>query len=564
MTAQTSDVYSDNLQSTPSDEIDLRQYILVFIRWWREIFAITLLTGVIAAVVVISLNNMRTPVYNADADLIITRLASNIQLDDRVVTTSNTPQIDLNSWRTSLLQLVKSSVVANRVIEEMGDELPEYLRSPAVLLNVITAKLLIAENGGSPSNIIRVTATTVDPEVAASLANSWADQYVSYVHGLYGEVPQAMLESVEAELEQSHLAYESAQLALEEFVATNQMDTLERQILEKSKLRDELMLNHTQMLSAVVTSGYKARLSLYSTLAQIPAEHASEIIQAQSLANVGTLNRLYQLRGSAAIQLDQARNMEASLVGGGEAAAKSNVSALQMLKLAVFTALQEDTRLPLLSTVPFENIQMSLDEQLADTRALIAVLEEYIGTLDTNIRTLSEAEVVDPNLSALTGVQNNPQSSVVGTGVYSDVLAAYAHLLTPGNSLEQLSNEVNSAMSESQETLMVQLENEIRALQAASSAEKARERQLIYQRDQAWTTYETVGSKLRDLSLLRSSSNSEVRMGNPALPPVTPKPPIDLFVPVAAALAAGFLFAVILAFIVDAIGGQPFFARRSA
>ena len=81
MTAQTSDVYSDNLQSTPSDEIDLRQYILVFIRWWREIFAITLLTGVIAAVVVISLNNMRTPVYNADADLIITRLASNIQLD---------------------------------------------------------------------------------------------------------------------------------------------------------------------------------------------------------------------------------------------------------------------------------------------------------------------------------------------------------------------------------------------------------------------------------------------------------------------------------------------------
>jgi uncharacterized protein involved in exopolysaccharide biosynthesis len=315
MTAQTSDVYSDNLQSAPSDEIDLRQYILVFIRWWREILAITLFAGLIVAVGVILLNNSRTPAYSANADLIITRLASNIEIDERVVTTSNTPQIDLNSWRTSLLQLVESSVVANRVIEELGDELPSNLRSPAVLLNVITAKLLTAENGGTPSNIIRVTATTVDPDLAASLANSWAEQFVTYVNGLYGEVPQAMLESVETELEQSRLAYETAQVALEEFVATNQMDTLDRQILQKSKLRDELMLNHTQMLTAAVTSGYQARLSLYSTLAQIPAEHASEVIQAQSIAHIQTLNRLYQLRDSAATQLDQARNMEASLVG---------------------------------------------------------------------------------------------------------------------------------------------------------------------------------------------------------------------------------------------------------
>jgi uncharacterized protein involved in exopolysaccharide biosynthesis len=95
------------------------------------------------------------------------------------------------------------------------------------------------------------------------------------------------------------------------------------------------------------------------------------------------------------------------------------------------------------------------------------------------------------------------------------------------------------------------------------SAERAKQQQLTHQRDLAWTTYETVGNKLQELSLLRSSANTEVRVGNPALIPNTPEPNLSPFLPMIAITLFGFMAAVMVALLVDSLGGMPFFARRA-
>lgn len=569
MTAQTPDVYSGNLPTDDTDEIDLRRYLLVLARWWREILIISLFAGVIAGTIIFFVNNSRTPMYAATSDLIIARLVSNIELDERISTTNAAAQSDAGGWRTSLLQLVQNSVVANEVIEELGDKLPPELRNIDAILGVISAEIPISEDGKNFSNLIRITAITDNPEISAQIATSWAGHLVFYINGLYGEVPQTMLESVSLEREQSLLRYQAAEKAYEEFVANNKIDELSRQLDEKSTLRSELMVNFTRMVTAVVSTDYNARLDLYHVLANANTEHAKAVVTAQLDGNVELLNQLYGLRGSAIAQLNQARNMERSLVDGGGAAAKSNISALQLLKLTVFASVQATDSVPAnLSISSIEQpIDMNLDEQLADVRALITVLEEYLNSLDADITALAEAKVTIPALSTLTESQaaldaQDEQIEIAAATTDTDTASAYAHLLMLNDTFEQLPPEIQATLDDTHETVVTKLESEIRTLRAAMTAEEARQQQLIHQRDLAWTTYEAVGNKLQELNLLRSSANSEVRMGNPAVVPREPRSEWSPVLLVVALTVAGFFIAILVALLVDSVGGGPFFARR--
>jgi uncharacterized protein involved in exopolysaccharide biosynthesis len=567
MTAQTTDVYTGDLRPEESGEIDLRRYILVLVKWWREILVISILAGAVAGATIALLNYNKSPLYSADADILIARLLSNIELDDRVSTSVGTGQADLNGWRASLLQLAKSSAVANLVLEELMNDLPVDLQAANALAEVVEATIPSSPDERFPSNLIRITVTTTTPELSAKIANSWTRHLVDHINGLYGEVPESTINSVTAERDQALLAYQAAQEEYEKFVADNQISLLSRQIAEKSSLRTEIMLNYTRMVTSMVSSAYLARIHLYDTLTSAPMKHAEALIAAQSKGNVKSLDLLYNLRSSAIAQLNHARIMEGSLVDGGEAAAKSNISALQLLKLAMFATLQNDEVLPYSLALPgqTQGIDMTLEEQLTDVRALVTVLEEYVAQVEEDIRQLAASTMIGADLAAIGGLENrgDATSGAAETPSAATASDAYTQLLTPGGVLEQAPVDINSTVSDANEQLLETLEADIRALEAAMSAERAKQQQLTHQRDLAWTTYETVGNKLQELSLLRSSANTEVRVGNPALIPNTPEPNLSPFLPAIALTLFGFMAAVMLALLVDSLGGMPFFARRA-
>jgi uncharacterized protein involved in exopolysaccharide biosynthesis len=568
MTANTTDVYPGSVSPNNPDEIDIRRYLLVLIKWWREILVITLFAGGITGLVIMLLNNYKTPMYAAAADILVVRLFSNIELDDRVSTSLGQGESDQNAWRASLLQMVTSSDVANTVFAEMQDDLPESLDSPTRLLSVIESEIPLSPDGRFPSNILRITAETADPELSAKIANNWAHHLVEYINGLYGEVPESMISNVVAERDGALLAYETAQKEYEDFVANNQLDSLTRQIKEKTTIRDEVMLNYTRMITSAVSTEYGARASLYDALVTAPAIHAEAMAAAQSTGNVETLTSLYRLRASAISQLNQARLMEASLEDGGEAAAMSNTIALQLLKMATFATLHNEESFPAIfsPTAPIDAAEMTLEEQLTDVRALVSVLESYVAQLEGDIKELAESNMVGADLAAIGGIEN-PTTSMSATGVTThstSLAAAYAQLLVPEDVLNQAPVDIGSTVSDAHEQLLSTLEQELNTLKAAQTAEMAKERQLLHQRDLTWTTYDAVGIKLQELNLLRSAANSEVRVGNQALVPSSPEPATGIAVPVAAVTLLAFIFAVALALVVDSLGGAPFFSRRTA
>lgn len=568
MTAQTTDVYSGNLRPDNSDEIDVRRYLLVLVKWWREILVISILTGAIAGVTLTALNNNKTPVYAANADILIARLMSNIELDERVSTSVGSGVSDANGWRASLLQLAKSSVVANAVLAELKGELPASLQTADALVGVIAASVPLSPDERYASNLIRITATTSVPDASAKIANSWARHLVDHINAVYGEVPATTIESVTIERDQALLAYQAAEEEYKDFVANNQIAVLSRQIEEKSTLRSELMLNYTRMVTAVISNEYNARIAYYTTLVTTPLEHATALVEAQSAGNVESLTLLYNLRASAVAQLSHAQNMERSLVDGGEAAAKSNAAALQLLKLAAFATLRGDENIPqgLTLNSQTQEIEMTLEEQLVDVRALATVLEEYVAQVEAEIAQVAESNMVGADLAAVGGLENPVDAATEsGSGAPNALLAeAFDQLLASGSLLNQLPANGDSTVSDAHEELLSTLEAEIRTLQAAISAERAKERQLTHQRDLAWTTYDAVGNKLQELTLLRSSANTEVRVGNPALVPRSPQPQASPVMTIVALTLLGFLVAIVLALLVESLGGAPFFARRTA
>ena len=106
------------------------------------------------------------------------------------------------------------------------------------------------------------------------------------------------------------------------------------------------------------------------------------------------------------------------------------------------------------------------------------------------------------------------------------------------------------------------METEIQALQSQLEAEKARERQLLQNRDLAWEAYSTMNNKVTELQLARSTTNSEVRLAAPAVEPVKAKPGVNVTLMAAMGGVGGLVLGVVIAYVAWFLGYQPFFRRN--
>jgi uncharacterized protein involved in exopolysaccharide biosynthesis len=551
------------------DEIDLRRYLQLLVQWRREIILIPLLAAGLAIGAVTFLNSQRPILYTASADVVIARFTSNINIDERFDTNVNAVPVDNSTWRNSLVALVYNEMIAASVIEELGDGLPDDLKQPSVLQGLVSAEVPTNEDGRE-TNLVRINARTLDPALSALIADSWTRHYIDYINSVYGQVPASTIADVSTEHDAAFEAYEMAQTALEEFIANNQIDALEREIFEKSNLRSNLVANYNRVLSETVSSNFDAQLKVYNSLSSFAANSAFNALDTRLAQGRLELESLYEMRSKASLYLNQARAMERVLVAGGEAAAKSNVQALQLFKMLAFGSGETGEPGAPLSTVPVlsnsATVDMSVEEQITDVRAIVATLEEDVATLDAQVEELSARQVAPTSLGSIDGLTELSSGLPISltNPAYSEMLTSlYNDLLLPNAIIKQLPIQDSVTVDDASKALFAQLDSDLGRLSAALSAEMSRELQLTRQQELAWTTYETLGSKLQELNLLRATTNSEVRLGSSADFPVSPDSKMGFLLPAVVAAFAAFLFALILALAVDALGGSPFLTRRA-
>lgn len=324
------------------DEIDLRQYLDVLIHWWREIVAITAGAAVLAALGILTLRLMLPPIYVASAGVAIARTVSDVSFDERFRTTADeigTDTISASARRSALLGLATTGSVASDVIAELGDLLSEEERDPAKLLQQIEAEPGPASGTRTDSDLIRITVTTDSPEKAAAIANAWARAYVRQVNTVYGQVPDEVLTSIQAELTVAEQSYREAQSRLEAFLAENR----------------------TKELTSLLT------------VLQQRVDQEVALIQ----------SRLAEWQYTQE-QLTTARALRAQLEQGGDGAARSGMMALQTLKLAAYGKPASNLQLEL-RDLP----EVTQEAMLADVDGLITSLERRLAELDREITTRS-------------------------------------------------------------------------------------------------------------------------------------------------------------------------------
>jgi len=425
----------------PEDEIDLRQYVLVLVAWWREIVLIALLTAVAAAALVLLSRFILPPAYEATATVTIARTQSNISFDDRFQTsvaqgdvTANSRVIDYSARRSSLLGLVASNNIAQAVIEQLGDNLNEDEQRPSYLLKQVVAELGEATDTRSASDLILITVNAETAQKAAEIANAWAENYVALVNKLYGEVPTELLASVIVELGQSQIAYDQAQQSLEDFIASNEIARLDRLIAEKqdiiqslqkgrqtaiTTIVDEELAARGQIISAYITAQANNRLlafnkeqdakrGIISALIQADTNNRLQALQVDQDARnqifkayadadtrskvavfseqveqkLRTLSNYYDRKHKLDRLLSEAQGLWLQVSLGDEASVQSNSLALLLLKTQVYAS---STDLPVGLQLRLDDLsgaEVSAGDQAKDVDVLVDVLRTQLSELD--------------------------------------------------------------------------------------------------------------------------------------------------------------------------------------
>jgi len=205
------------------DEIDLREYINVLIKYWKWIIALALLSAIVAFVV----SSFLPRSYEAQANVVILKSRTEISFDPKFQTVTE-DQTNQKGYQDTFVNLATSSDVASIVLDKSGNLLEADQRNVLSLL-----KKVKASNAG---DVIGIKVADPDPTVAAQLANVWASTYEAYVNELFSDRSSSLLSEVQTQAQDIAQTYQQAQSALERFLADNQIAGLEREVKVKQDL----------------------------------------------------------------------------------------------------------------------------------------------------------------------------------------------------------------------------------------------------------------------------------------------------------------------------------------
>jgi uncharacterized protein involved in exopolysaccharide biosynthesis len=193
------------------EEIDLRAYIEVLLKYWYWIVGLAALAAAAAFVY----TSLQPATYEARSVVIITAPRYQMQFDERFET-----QLGVPAYK-AFPTLATSDGVLQAVVEA-------YSPSPASGIEKWTLttlrRMVAATSEGDPSLVI-LTVTSRSPEDAAGIANVWADTLVVRGSALYGQ-GEADAAFFEAQAQEAQVALERAESALVDFQARNQISIL--------------------------------------------------------------------------------------------------------------------------------------------------------------------------------------------------------------------------------------------------------------------------------------------------------------------------------------------------
>jgi succinoglycan biosynthesis transport protein ExoP len=281
------------------DEIDLRQYIAILLRYKFWIVGLAF----ISAVTAFGVSSLLPSTYEATALVAATKPSYVIQFDPRVQT-----QSDLQPS----FQAYPALAMGDQLAVELQQALAAQFPSTPYTLRDLQEKM--EAKNGSDQSVIQLVVKDHDPERAAAIVNEWAALFVESTNQLYGQSDED-LSFFEAQLQDAEVELSSAEQALIDFQAINQANVLQTQ-LDNKRAALQQYLGGARMLRLIIQDGksLQARLETQdpSLRASLSDEIASLFVEIESLTGQGLPIQL-QLSGQQGLS-DKAVGEQATYV----------------------------------------------------------------------------------------------------------------------------------------------------------------------------------------------------------------------------------------------------------
>jgi len=330
------------------ETIDLRPYVEALVRrWW------VILGAVIAGVLVAILLYTNQTNYRAMALVAVTDPTQRLQFDPRITNT-----LDLDTLLQAYPELAMSDGVLSALLEEAKTLSDGRIQDMEMLHDMIEV-----ESGGDP-RLVRLVARSEDAQLAADLANAWANQFVAAIDNIYG-APGGDVTFFSSQLAETDQQLRAAESALVEFQSGSRMGIVDNQLaslndLQASYLADQrrlnLVLDDIRTLRGQIEAGagdsvtwtdqltaLTLQLQVYETITSATPMPSNPIqLQVNPQAELTTADRATQLLllDDLARAAEASRNeIEVKLV-----ALEPQVFALQREKQDLFHQFEELTR----------------------------------------------------------------------------------------------------------------------------------------------------------------------------------------------------------------------------
>jgi uncharacterized protein involved in exopolysaccharide biosynthesis len=202
------------------DEIDLRPYVLALLhRWW-----VVVLLGVIVAAASMGFSLAQKKTYSSTATILVTRTSATLSLAEQFPTVKE--PIDTTSRMSAFLSIARNDSIAIKVYDQVIN-----LGVPLEQNWTLLKKMVSVSNQG---DAILISAIANSPQLAADIANSWAEETVASINSAY--ISNEPLAVIQTEKDAAQQEYLTAQANLEAFIKDNQIELLNSRITESRGL----------------------------------------------------------------------------------------------------------------------------------------------------------------------------------------------------------------------------------------------------------------------------------------------------------------------------------------
>lgn len=484
--------------------INIQEYLLAIIKDWKLIGGAALLGGVLALIFAF----FQPVTYSTVANVTLLNIRSSIVFDSAFTTVPLEGAATQQDNRGEALKaLAESPALLNQVYSQIRSQLADG--SPATLDN----QVLVNAEG----DLVQLTVQWSNPSDAALIANEWARRYVDTANKAYVSTSSNTPEDAELTAQTAFERYQEVQKEYEAFLAANDLDRLESDIVELNLLLERLRELKSHALVLLNTTNVAANTQLVNATNATLQAGIEQSIQREAAERTRELNRWYTRRDELKELRYTLVDIQAQLESGDDRLQAADIGdflAVMLVRAGIQTNREGTDGNPLQLQVDLDQLIESGDNLTSEQVASL------LSTVDANLQqTEEEITRLSNDLFLGTGF-TTPAAIPDNHALLSLVQSQVEEILNSSVPLEAASTIEESPLSQTVEQVSAQRQ----ALYARLEEAQAQQRELLRNRDTAWELYTTLDNKAREAEAQFATGAPQARLALTAFTPTEADP----------------------------------------